>query len=156
MSELIVILIYLSSFIFFFYAIGKIIEIRHLKNLESREKALSGMVLTNTKKLPGDLIGEKAWLCQGSVVIGADHFKRLAAGLRNIVGGRMKSIESVLDRARREAVLRMAEQAKLDGASALINIRLETSTIGTAGNGNGLMIAEVLAYGTAFRARAKF
>ena len=64
----------------------------------------------------------------GSAVISIDYFKRILAGLRNIFGGTVKSYETLIDRARREALLRMKEKA--DDATMIINVRIETSTIG--------------------------
>ena len=57
-----------------------------------------------------------------------DYFKRFLAGLRNIFGGTVRSYESLIDRARREAVLRMKEMA--GDASVIVNVRIETSNIG--------------------------
>jgi uncharacterized protein YbjQ (UPF0145 family) len=45
----------------------------------------------------------------GSVVVSVDYFKRFLAGLRTLVGGRVTSYETLLDRARREAILRCKE-----------------------------------------------
>ena len=81
-----------------------------------------------------------------------DYFKRVIAGLRAIIGGRVKTYEPLLERARREAVLRMAESAKRQGYDAVINVRLETSRLANAaGNGEGTAGVEMLAYGTAVK-----
>ena len=82
----------------------------------------------------------------GSAVISIDYFKRFLGGLRNIFGGELSSFETVLDRARREAILRMKEMA--GNAGIIINTRVETSTIGTTSK-KGIGCSEVLAYGTA-------
>jgi uncharacterized protein YbjQ (UPF0145 family) len=82
----------------------------------------------------------------GHVVISIDYFKRFLAGLRNIFGGEVSSYETILDRARREAILRMKEAAK--EADIIINLRIETSTIAKSSK-NQVGCSEVLAYGTA-------
>jgi len=84
----------------------------------------------------------------GSVVISVDYFKRLLAALRNFFGGRVKSYETLLDRARREAILRMQQEAKELGANVVINIKLETASI-SKGRKNAIGSVEILAYGTA-------
>ena len=66
--------------------------------------------------------------------------------------GRIVVYESLLDRGRREALLRMKEQATAWGATQVINVRLETSNIGRSASGNSNMVAiEVMAYGTGIR-----
>jgi uncharacterized protein YbjQ (UPF0145 family) len=87
-------------------------------------------------------------LVRGSVVISVDYFKRFLARLRMIFGGRIHTYESLLDRARREAILRMQEQARELGASMIFNMRFETSSI-SKGRKDAVGTVEVLAYGTA-------
>ena len=85
----------------------------------------------------------------GNVVISVDYFKRFVAGLRNLVGGRITTYETLLDRARREAILRMKEQAHGLGGYIVFNVKLETASI-SKGRKNTVGSVEVLAYGTAF------
>ena len=65
---------------------------------------------------------------------------------RKIFGGNIRVYESLLIRARREAVLRMKAAAKARGARGIFNIKFETSTIG---GGKGVTSVEVIVYGTA-------
>ena len=65
-----------------------------------------------------------------------------------IVGGRVTSYENLIDRARREAVLRMKEKAKTLGANYVFNVKMETSSI-SKGKRESIGSVEVLAYGTA-------
>ena len=65
----------------------------------------------------------EAALFLGSVVVSADYFKMFASALRSLVGGRVIVYESVLDRGRREAILRMKEQAIAWGATQVVNVR---------------------------------
>ena len=132
------------------YIIGSFVEKRHYKSIYQREKeTLKMQVMTAEPKLPEERI-KKVFLVSGNAVISIDYFKRLLAQLRNIFGGRVKSYESLVDRARREAILRMKEQARAQGARAVVNFRLETSTIGrSANNKKTVGSVEAIAYGTA-------
>ena len=91
-------------------------------------------------------------LVAGSVVVSVDYFKRFLAGLRGLVGGRVVAYESLLDRARREAILRMKQQARELNAAMVFNIKIETSSISRNARG-GVGSIEVLAYGTALSAQ---
>ena len=67
-----------------------------------------------------------------------------------LFGGRVTQYESLLDRARREAILRMKEQAELKNAFVVLNARVETSSISkNSKRRNSVGAVEVLAYGTA-------
>ncbi|MGB5561182.1 MAG: YbjQ family protein, partial [Sedimenticolaceae bacterium] len=87
-------------------------------------------------------------LVTGSTVISVDYFKRFLAALRSLFGGRIIAYESLLDRARRESLLRMKQQAAALGASMVFNVKYETASI-SKGRGNSIGSVEVLAYGTA-------
>lgn len=132
------------------YIVGGLIERRHFKSIREREDALHGFPVTNFERLPETWRVGKGELVSGSVVVSLDYFKRVIAGLRAIIGGRVKTYEPLLDRARREAYLRMLELAKSRGYDAVINVRLETSRLANAtGGGKGTAGVEMLAFGTA-------
>ena len=134
------------------YGVGHWRENRHLKSLARREEALKDVTVTNWKHLPRDLHVESAFLCIGSVVIASDYFKTFAAGLKNLIGGHLRTLETLLMRARREAILRMTEDAKAKGASIILNARFETMMImRTMGRNKGGPMVEMLSYGTAIR-----
>lgn len=136
----------------FAYLIGSLIERRHFANIRKRESALRGFPLTTFERLPERWRVSNAGLVSGSIVVSLDYFKRVIAGLRAIVGGRVKTYEPLLERARREALLRMAENARRAGYDAVVNVRLETSRLANAaGNGNGTAGVEMLAFGTAVK-----
>ena len=84
----------------------------------------------------------------GSVVLSVDYFKKFLYSLRKIVGGEARSLESLMDRGRREAVLRMKEQ--YPDADTIFNVRLETTNI-SGSNPKALGAVEVFAYGTAVK-----
>ncbi len=142
--ENIIILVVLVLLGYFF---GKHAEKKHFRSILEREEKLLHLPATSSK-YPIDDNGsiKKSELVQGCVVISVDYFKRMLAGLRNFFGGNVQSYETLLDRARREAVLRMKESCP--GANEIINLRLETSSI-SKGNKNKIGCVEVLAYGTA-------
>jgi uncharacterized protein YbjQ (UPF0145 family) len=129
---------------------GTLLEKAHFKRIHQRETELAVLPSLSTRQVPnGRNIAETA-LVMGSVVISIDYFKRFLASLRNIFGGEVKSYASLLDRGRREAVLRMKEQCP--GSDLIINLRIETSSISQGGK-DKLGSVEVLAYGTAIQFR---
>lgn len=127
---------------------GKYIEKKHLRRLALREEALRNITVCNLRQLPANLKIERSFLVAGSVVIATDYFKVFAAGLRNLFGGEVKTYRSLMIRARREAMVRMLEEAQSHGGDSVWNIRLETSSIQGKKRPGGV---EVLAYGTAVK-----
>ena len=147
MAELIFLLILLALG----YFAGTYFEKQHYRSIKIREKkTLHVPVVTYGKKqsLPE---AHEARLFIGSVVVSADYFKMFASGLRNLVGGKVVAYESLLDRGRREAMLRMKENAIEWGATQMFNVRFETSNIGSQAGEQGLVAIEVIAYGTAIK-----
>ena len=131
------------------YGFGRFAELRHFKSIRKREKALQAIPAIATKIPDPTLRPRETQLVGGSVVVSVDYFKRFIAGLRNLVGGRVTAYESLLDRARREAILRMKQEASDLGASLIFNVKFETSSI-TKGRKNQIGAVEVYAYGTAY------
>jgi len=129
------------------YVFGRIAEKRHFKSIIERERAYLHLKTFSTKRIPVFKQPVEGVLVGGNVVVSIDYFKRVAAGLRAIFGGRVSAYESLLDRARREAVLRMKEDAIAKGAKAVFNLKLETSSI-SKGQKNQVGSVEVYAYGT--------
>jgi len=129
------------------YIFGQIHERRHYASIKRREEKTVQMVMTSSKRPMGDLGPIKdAKLVQGGVVISVDYFKRIVTSLRNFFGGNIRGYETLVDRARREAILRLKESCP--DATQIINLRLETSSI-YKGKGNQIGSVEVLAYATA-------
>ncbi|MDX1341217.1 MAG: YbjQ family protein [Reinekea sp.] len=129
------------------YLFGSYAERKHYKSILQREEQYRNVVLM-ALRLPRVSQVEHTQLVSGSVVISVDYFKRFLASLRMLVGGRLNSYESLLDRARREAILRMQKQAIDMNASSVYNIKFETSSI-SKGQKDRVGSIEVLAYGTA-------
>jgi len=132
------------------YGFGQFAERRHYRSILQREADTLKLPAMTLKTLPPQLHGCSVALVSGNVVISVDFFKRFLSSLRNLVGGRVKSYESLLDRARREAVLRMKEAAIAQGAKVIANVRIETASISKYSRGKeSVGSIEVLAYGTA-------
>lgn len=132
------------------YLIGSTVERRHLADLRAREEAYRRFPVITFSSLPTGWTPRSTAMVHGSVVISIDYFKRFLAALRALVGGRIRAYEPLLDRARREAVLRMIEDARRRGFDAIINVRLETSRIANARrDGKSTAGVEMLAFGTA-------
>ena len=132
---------------------GRIIEKKHYASIVQREAATVHIPAVALKRVEIDPNIESARLVTGSVVVSVDYFKAFMASLRNLFGGEVRSYTPLLDRARREAILRMKEAA-LD-CQMIINVRIETSTIGSGetGEAGALQCVEIIAYGTAIRLR---
>jgi uncharacterized protein YbjQ (UPF0145 family) len=144
MSDLIVII----GLLFLGYVFGQLLEKNHYRSIRKRESKLSNIPAIASKILPESFSPCETKLVAGNVVVSVDYYKRFLAKLRNIVGGRVKSYESLIDRARREALLRMKEEAKKVHANYVFNVKMETSSI-SKGNSESIGSVEVLAYGTA-------
>ena len=104
------------------------------------------MLLTTTPNIQGREITQYFGIVSGETIIGANLFKDFFAGIRDIVGGRASSYESVLREAKGSALQEMSDQAARMGANAVIGIDLDYETVGA--NGSMLMVT---AAGTAVR-----
>ncbi len=85
------------------------------------------------------------------VIIASDFLKSNLAKLRNIFGGEVYSFETLLERARREALLRIIEEAQSSGYNAICNLRMDTAEIGGNLSKKGTAMASILASATAYR-----
>ena len=129
------------------FLFGRAAERKHFKSIIKREEQYRN-ILTFSKRFPDEvLIQTTGELVGGNVVVANDYFKSVLASLKGLVGGRLTAYESLLERARREAILRMKEQAYLKGMDTIINVKLETSSI-TKGQKDQVGCVEVYAYGT--------
>lgn len=132
------------------YGVGHHREKKHIRLIEERLRQLSGIGVTNRRKLQPGLHSECRGLVTGCAVIATDYFKVFASAMRNLFGGEMRAFESLVFRARQEALIRMLTEAQELGANAVINVRFETSTISGQQKKQAGGI-EVLVYGTALR-----
>jgi uncharacterized protein YbjQ (UPF0145 family) len=143
MLDLIIFLVLLSLG----YGFGRWAESKHYKSIVEREDELNALPAIASRFPPPGKIYEQE-LVRGSVVLSVDYYKRFLATLRNLFGGRVVSYETLIDRARREALLRMKEEAKKLDAKMVFNVKYETASI-SKGVKNTIGSIEVLAYGTA-------
>ena len=126
---------------------GGIAEKCHYASIREREKQLADILLVPGKQPPEGL-GEcrTAFVC-GSAVIGMDYFKMTLAAFMNFLGGRISVYETLVERARREAILRMKETARRENGRYICNIKFSTANVmGQQAKKAGCV--EVIAYGT--------
>ena len=132
------------------YGVGRGIEKRHYASIRAREREFETVVALNTRYIPDGVEAQGASVVSGSVVVSSDYFKTFVAGFRNLVGGRFRGYEALLERARREALLRMKAQAREAGCSLVIGVRFQTTRV----SGAQIPAMEVIAYGTAVQTLA--
>lgn len=147
MSGLINVIV-LGAFLAIGYGFGRRNERKHYQSIKEREEKLIQLPAVTLKKIPGEPEVVARYLVTGSVVIAIDYFKRTFAGLKTLFGGNITAYETLIDRGRREALLRMKEQAIRTNPNIdmILNTRVETSTLGGKGGAGGI---EVICYGTA-------
>ena len=104
------------------------------------------MLIVTTPSVEGRRISRHLGLVTGDAILGANIFRDLFAGIRDIVGGRSAAYERELREAKRIALEEMAAQAGELGANAVVGVDLDFETI-TMGSGGGMLT--VSASGTA-------
>jgi len=105
------------------------------------------MLVSTTDNLDGHRIRQYHGLVSGEAILGANIFKDLFAGIRDIVGGRSASYEAELRKAKQIAIDEMIGEAEAFGANAVVGVDLDYETIG----GKGTSMLMVSASGTAVR-----
>ena len=129
---------------------GRANEKRHYRELAEAEDDLRDIVTSSDRGAGEADRSSRGTLVVGSVVIAEDYFKRVAAVLKSLVGGNLRSYETLLERGRREAIVRMKQQARRLGATHVVNVRLETASLSEDWSGRQPMFsAEFVAYGAA-------
>ncbi len=102
------------------------------------------MIVTTTPSIEGKRISRYCGVVAGEAILGANLFKDLFAGIRDIVGGRSATYERELQRARDIAMQELQQRAQDLGANAVVGIDLDYEVLG---QGNGMLM--VSASGTA-------
>lgn len=136
------------------FIIGRYQERTHLKNLDEREANNDDMTITQLKDFPGGCDPAKTpKAITKEVVIGSDYLKRFLMTFKHILGGELTSYESLILRARREALQRIVEQARHEGYNAVCNVRMYMTYLGGSPSSNqkNMTIAEIMVVGTAYR-----
>ncbi|MCM8748006.1 heavy metal-binding domain-containing protein [Thermomicrobiaceae bacterium CFH 74404] len=105
-------------------------------------------IITTTNTIEGKPVKEYLGIVTGEAILGANLFRDLFAGIRDIVGGRSGAYEKELRRAREIALDEMRQAAEQLGANAIIGVDLDYETIEMGGGGGMLMVT---ASGTAVR-----
>jgi uncharacterized protein YbjQ (UPF0145 family) len=109
------------------------------------------MLTVTTPSIAGSRIVKHFGLVSGEAILGANIFKDLFAGIRDIVGGRSAAYEQELRKAKAIAVGEMEQQARDLGANAIVGVDLDYETI-QVGQGGGMLM--VSASGTAVTVQA--
>lgn len=102
------------------------------------------MLITTTPSIDGQRITRYCGVVAGEAILGANIFKDLFAGIRDLVGGRSGTYERELQRARDIALEELQQRAQELGANAVVGIDLDYEVLG---QGNGMLM--VSASGTA-------
>jgi len=102
------------------------------------------MILTNIQSIPGKKIVEHYGVVSGNTVRAKHMFQDIGAGLKNIVGGELRSYTQLLKESRDQATERMIQQAQQLGANAIVNVRYATSSVAQGAS-------ELYVYGTAVK-----
>ena len=123
------------------FGFGRHNERQHLLQLAQQEQRLAYIRLDISRFKQNTAQG---YMVSSNVVISHDYFKHIIANLQNLLGGRLTSYETVVDRARREAIVRLKLEAEKMGATQIQGLRLSTTEMGMQGG-----MVEVFAYGTA-------
>lgn len=147
MASLVISFAVTAGLILLGYVVGRSREQKHFADLERREAATALVVVVDMTQLPPGFQAGAGSLVSGEVVIASDYFKAVGAAIRNLIGGEVKTYQSLLTRARREARLRMIEEAQKLGSDLVINVRFEWSDVGLRSAS-----AEIFCYGTAITA----
>ncbi len=102
------------------------------------------MIITTTSVIEGKPVQEYLGIINAQSIIGANIFKDIFAGLRDVFGGRSKTYERVLEEAKEDALRELTQKAQAMGANGILGVDLDFETVG----GSMLM---VIATGTAVR-----
>ena len=99
---------------------------------------MSAVLVTTTPSVEGRAITDYKGIVTGEAIMGANIFKDLFAGIRDIVGGRSATYERELRRAREMAMAEVKQAAVEMGANAVVGIDIDYETVGT--NASMLMV----------------
>jgi uncharacterized protein YbjQ (UPF0145 family) len=105
---------------------------------------MAQIITTTTDSLPNKKVSQVLGIVKGSTIRARHVGRDIAAGFKNLVGGEIKSYTQMISQSREEAFNRMINDAKDQGADAILNIRFVTSMVMQGA-------AEILAYGTAVK-----
>lgn len=93
-----------------------------------------GMIISTTDSIDGKRTTQYLGVVSGEAIMGANIFRDLFAGIRDIVGGRSGGYEKAIRDAKTAALADMAEEARLLGANAVIGVDLDYEVVGAKGS----------------------
>ena len=135
--------------------VGGTVQRRHFASIARRKLEFEDILVTQLKTFPQWAPGEKPpCMVAAEVVIATDYLKSYLAKFRNLFGGDVHSYQTMLTRAREEALLRLLEQVRSQGFDALCNVRFQTADVGGDTTGKKAVMAPILATGTAYNRSA--
>ena len=106
------------------------------------------MILSTAEFVAGHDTVEVLGIVRGSTVRARHLGRDITAGLKNLVGGEVKSYTELMVDAREQAIERMIVDAEGLGADAVVCVRFTTSAVMSGAS-------EILAFGTAVRLSPK-
>jgi uncharacterized protein YbjQ (UPF0145 family) len=101
------------------------------------------MIIVTTPSMEGRRIKEYLGLVSGDAILGANIFRDLFAGIRDIVGGRSTAYEKELRSAKRIALVEMMDEATELGGNAIVGVDLDYETIEMGSGGGMLMVSAI-------------
>lgn len=134
------------------FGVGRFTEKRHFKHLDEREYLYKGVLITSLSTLPFADQHVGSTMVTGECVVATDYFKSFVTKLKKIIGGELRAYLSLMDRARRESIIRLIEQAQEQGFDAVCNIRFVSADVGgSTSNRKGSAMVAIIASGTAYK-----
>jgi uncharacterized protein YbjQ (UPF0145 family) len=100
----------------------------------------NAMVVTTTNSVEGRTIKSYLGIVTGEAIVGANIFRDMFAGIRDIVGGRSASYEKELRNARETAMAEMRQAAAELGANAVVGVDLDYEVLGQS---NGMLMVSI-------------
>lgn len=131
------------------WLVATLLERRHNAQMTEREKLLADVRVSTTRK--AGPLAKEGIMISGSVVIAHDFFRTLIIAFRKLIGGNIKPYERLVNRGRREAFIRMREEALLRGFDEVINVRFGSALVA----GRFLSAVEMVVYGTGIKSGVK-
>ncbi|MCH2174973.1 MAG: YbjQ family protein [Lentisphaeria bacterium] len=107
------------------FIVNRVISNLHLKKLNARESRLKHIMVSQQRHTPSNLLIESGMIVTSEVVLSVGYFRSWIAGWIQLVGGNISGYEDVMQRARREAIVRVMEQAHQANAPFVWNLRIE-------------------------------
>ncbi|PCI08448.1 hypothetical protein COB72_08295 [bacterium] len=134
------------------FGVGGYTERKHFKRLNAREIECKGVLVSTLSSHPYADPTQGGEMVIGECVIATDYFKSFVTKLKKIIGGELRAYLSLMDRSRREAVLRLVAAAQEQGYDAVCNVRFVSADVGGSSSmKKGSAMVAIIASGTAYR-----